>query len=75
VSISVRSWGHLKVCAPNNANSDKPGTQNSNGLIAFAELGSGIENDDDSEPGRAASMGKCSLQWQLQEHTSSSGAA
>jgi hypothetical protein len=31
--------GHLKVCAPNNANSDKPRTKNSNGLIASAELG------------------------------------
>ena len=31
--------GHLKVCALKHANSDKPRTQNSNGLIAFAELG------------------------------------
>jgi hypothetical protein len=31
--------GHLKVCALKHANSDKPRTQNSNSLIAFAELG------------------------------------
>jgi hypothetical protein len=37
--MPTSSWGHLKVCTPNNANSDKPGTQNSNGLIASAELG------------------------------------
>ena len=34
-----RYWGRLKVCALKHANSDKPRTQNSNGLIAFSELG------------------------------------
>jgi len=34
-----RSRGRLKVCALKHANSDKPRTQNSNGLIAFSELG------------------------------------
>jgi hypothetical protein len=33
-----RSRGHLKVCALNNANSDKDRTRVSNGLVAFAEL-------------------------------------
>jgi hypothetical protein len=33
-----RSWGHLKVCALNNANSEKRRTRVSNGLVAFAEL-------------------------------------
>jgi hypothetical protein len=35
----IAPWGYLKVCAPNNANSDKPRTQDSNGFIGFAELG------------------------------------
>ena len=37
--MASAAWGHLKVCALKHANSDKPRTQNSNGLIAFAELG------------------------------------
>jgi hypothetical protein len=34
----VRTRGHLKVCALNNANSDKCGTRVSNGPVAFAQL-------------------------------------
>jgi hypothetical protein len=41
-------WGHLKVCALKHANSDKPRTQNSNSLIAFAELG--FRSEKTAEP-------------------------
>ena len=36
--IGFADRGHLKVCALNNANSDKDRTRVSNGLVAFAEL-------------------------------------